>query len=448
MTQGTDRLPLPSEKLIRLDPTTGTLRERHYQIDVIAGPDTGRCAKIDGRLTVGSNRTGVQFRLKDSTVSRYHFELLPKPEGVLIRDLDSTNGTWLSGTRIREVIVEDEAVVNVGKSSLRISIQEENLGQPKATSSFGKVLGICPAMQSMFGLLARVAKSSSTVLLTGEPGTGKSLVAQSIHENSVRANRPFVTFHCASFLPEELDAELFGCVASPSQSAKAGAFLNATNGTLYLNKVDALPKNTQLRLLSALESGNIQQLGADKPQRIDVRIIASTQKDLAEEVAEGRFLQELLYQLAVVRVQIPPLRERLEDLPLLAQEFVRLMERGDFELPRGLMARFGVYDWPGNVQELRNLVERALAGADADPLPGQSAARKQTATRSTHDEEITGLPFKEAKERLVDAFMREYLIALYERCGGNISRMAREAGIARNYVHRLVTKYGLKAEQE
>jgi len=433
------------ETLLRYDRTTGTLRERRYQIAVIAGPDTGRLAHIDGRLTVGS-RPGVGLRLKDTTVSRHHFELLAKPEGVLIRDLDSTNGTWLAGTRIREVVVEDEAVVTIGKTSLRISVQEENLGPPKATSSFGKVLGTAPAMQSMFGLLERVAKASSTVLLTGEPGTGKSLVAQSIHENSVRANKPFVAFHCAGIPPEEIEAELFGRVESPTQSQKAGAFLNAASGTLHLHKIDTLPKSTQLRLLSVFESGNIQRLGADKPQRVDVRIIASTQKDLEAEVAEGRFSQELLYQLAVIRIQIPPLRERLEDIPLLAQEFVRLMGRGDFELPRGLMARFGAYDWPGNAQELRNLVERALAGADADPLPGQVATRKPA--RAPETEGISELPFKEAKERLVDSFTREYLISLYERCGGNISRMAREAGIARNYVHRLVTKYDLKMEQE
>ncbi|MCL2625457.1 MAG: sigma 54-interacting transcriptional regulator [Cystobacterineae bacterium] len=433
------------ETLLRYDRTTGTLRERHYQIAVIAGPDTGRLAHIDGRLTVGS-RPGVGFRLKDNTVSRHHFELLAKPEGVLIRDLDSTNGTWLAGARIREVVIEDEAVVTIGKTSLRISIQEENLGQPKAISSFGKVLGACPSMQSIFGLLERVSKASSTVLLAGEPGTGKSLVAQSIHENSARANKPFVVFRCAGTPMEDIDAELFGRVASPTQSEKTGAFLNASNGTLYLNAIDALPKNTQLRLLNVFENGNIQKLGADKSQRVDVRIIASTQKDLEAEVTAEKFSQELLLQLAVIRIQIPPLRERLEDIPLLAQEFVRLMGRGDFELPRGLMARFGAYDWPGNVQELRNLVERALAGADADPLPGQATTRKSP--RNLEAEIIAELPFKEAKERLVDSFTREYLMSLYERCEGNISRMAREAGIARNYVHRLVTKYGLKPAQE
>ncbi|MCL2179152.1 MAG: sigma 54-interacting transcriptional regulator [Proteobacteria bacterium] len=433
------------ETLLRYDRTTDTLRERRYQIAVIAGPDTGRLAYIEGRLTVGS-RPGVGLRLKDNTVSRHHFELLAKPEGILIRDLDSTNGTWLAGARIREVVIAEEAVVTIGKTSLRISIQEENLGQPKATSSFGKVLGSCPTMQSMFGLLERVSKASSTVLLAGEPGTGKSLVAQSIHENSARANKPFVAFHCSSTPMEDLDAELFGRVASPHQTEKTGALLNAAYGTLYLNEIDALPKNTQLRLLNFFENGNTQKLGADKTQRVDVRIIAATQKDLEAEVAAEKFSQELLLQLAVIRIQIPPLRERLEDIPLLAQEFVRLMGRGDFELPRGLMARFGTYDWPGNVQELRNLVERALAGADADPLPGQTTPRKSP--RNLETETIAELPFKEAKERLVDSFTREYLMSLYERCEGNISRMAREAGIARNYVHRLVTKYGLKPAQE
>jgi two-component system response regulator GlrR len=185
----------------------------------------------------------------------------------------------------------------------------------------------------------------------------------------------------------------------------------------------------------------VRRVGEDKHRRIDVRVIAATHRNLDEEIEAGRFRRDLYYRLAVVLVQVPPLRDRLDDIPLLTEHFVKNMGRGEFEIPRGLMARFAAYHWPGNVRELRNLVERALAGADVDPLPNETSSARSL----QGNEGITDLPFKEAKERLVESFTKEYLQALLDKCNGNISQMGREAGIARNYVHRLVTKYGLKA---
>ncbi len=191
-----------------------------------------------------------------------------------------------------------------------------------------------------------------------------------------------------------------------------------------------------------LEAQTVRRVGEDKQRRIDVRVVAATHRDLEAEVKAGRFRSDLYYRLAVVLVKVPALRDRLDDLPLLAAHFVQSMGRGEFEIPRSLMAKFAAYHWPGNVRELRNLVERALAGADVEPLtlePQTSGARGAQGA-----EGLTDLPFKEAKDKLVESFTRDYLAALLEKCGGNISQMARDAGIARNYVHRLVTKYGLK----
>lgn len=429
--------------LLRLDRTTGTLKERKYQVSIIGGPNTGTSRAIEGTMTVGSH-PDAGLNLTDTTVSRYHVELTARPDGIRVRDLESTNGTYLGGARISEVIVEDQATISVGKTSLKISTMEADLGKPEVQASFGPAIGAAPAMKQLFGMLERVAPSESTVLLLGETGTGKEVLARAIHEKSSRAGRPFVVVDCGSVAPTLIESELFGHVRGSFTGAIAdrnGAFLEADGGTIFLDELGELPLELQPKLLRVLEAGTIRRVGEDKHRRIDVRVVAATHRDLEAEVAANRFRRDLYYRLAVVLVTVPPLRDRLDDLPLLTQHFVKQMGRGDFEVPRALMARFAAYHWPGNVRELRNLVERSLAGADMGPLPHETSTSARTLTAT---EDITDLPFKEAKERLVESFTKEYLVTLLEKCNGNMSQMAREAGIARNYVHRLVAKYGLK----
>jgi transcriptional regulator with GAF, ATPase, and Fis domain len=319
---------------------------------------------------------------------------------------------------------------------------EADLGLPEAQASFGPAIGASRPMQHLFGLLDKVAPSDSTVLLLGETGTGKEVLAKAIHLRSKRANRPFVVVDCGAVAPTLIESELFGHVRGSFTGAVAdrnGAFLEADGGTIFLDEIGELPVELQPKLLRVLEAGTVRRVGEDRHRTANVRIIAATHRDLDEEVVNGRFRRDLYYRLAVVPVTVPPLRDRLDDIPLLTAHFVRGMGRGTFELPPTLLSRFAAYRWPGNVRELRNLVERALAGADVDPLPSESVTSRPLA------DHITDLPFKEAKERLVESFTKEYLVALLDKCGGNISQMAREAGIARNYVHRLVAKYGLKA---
>jgi two-component system, NtrC family, response regulator GlrR len=444
MHQLTEPLQSPGA-LLRLDPKTGTLKERKYKVAVVAGPDTGKSLSVEGSMKVGSH-PDAGLALSDTTVSRFHVELQARPEGVLVRDLESKNGTYLSGTRVQEVIVEDQAVITVGKTALKISMVEEDLGVPELQASFGAVIGAAPVMHQLFGILEKVAPTDSTVMLLGETGTGKEVLAEAIHQKSKRAGRPFVVVDCGAVAPTLIESELFGHVRGAFTGAvsdRNGAFLEADGGTIFLDELGELPLDLQPKLLRVLEGGTVRRVGEDKHRRVDVRVIAATHRDLEAEIEAGKFRRDLYYRLAVVLVQVPPLRDRLDDIPLLANHFVKGMGRGDFELPRGLMARFAAYHWPGNVRELRNLVERALAGADVDPLPNESSSARSLQS----NEGITDLPFKEAKERLVESFTKEYLVALLEKCNGNISQMAREAGIARNYVHRLVTKYGLKAHE-
>jgi transcriptional regulator with GAF, ATPase, and Fis domain len=441
--QATEPLQSPGA-LLRLDRTSGTLKERKYQVAIIGGPGTGTQRAIEGTITVGSH-PDAGLSLGDTTVSRYHVELTARPDGVMVRDLESTNGTYLGGARVTEVIVEDQATISVGKTTLKISVLDLDLGKPEAQSSFGPAIGASNAMKQLFGIMEKVSPSDSTVLLLGETGTGKEVLARAIHEKSKRQGRPFVVVDCGSVAPTLIESELFGHVRGSFTGAisdRNGAFLEADGGTIFLDEIGELPLELQPKLLRVLEAGTVRRVGEDKHRRVDVRVVAATHRDLEAEVAANRFRRDLYYRLAVVLVSVPPLRDRLDDLPLLTQHFVKSMGRGDFELPRSLMARFAAYHWPGNVRELRNLVERSLAGADVEPLPqeSQAAARALSST-----EDITDLPFKEAKERLVESFTKEYLVTLLEKCNGNISQMAREAGIARNYVHRLVAKYGLKA---
>jgi two-component system response regulator GlrR len=431
--------------LLRFDRTTGTLKERKYQVSVVAGPDTGLTKAIESKLVVGTH-PDCGLLLKDTTVSRYHVELLARPDGVVVRDLESTNGTYLGGTRITEVIVEDQAVIVVGKTQLKVGMLEADLGKPEEQASFGPAIGASHSMKQLFGILEKVSPTDSTVLVLGETGTGKEVLARAIHEKSKRAKAPFVVVDCGAVAPTLIESELFGHVRGAFTGAvldRNGAFLEADGGTIFLDEIGELPLELQPKLLRVLEAGTVRRVGEDKHRRVDVRIVAATHRDLEAEIAANRFRRDLYYRLAVVLVTVPPLRDRLDDLAMLARHFVNTMGRGDFELPRGLMARFSAYHWPGNVRELRNLVERALAGADVDPLPQESTSARALQSSS---ENITDLPFKEAKERLVESFTKEYLASLLEKCHGNISQAAREAGIARNYVHRLVQKYGLKAQ--
>ncbi|MFZ5467894.1 MAG: sigma 54-interacting transcriptional regulator [Myxococcota bacterium] len=433
---------VPSGELLRLDRDSGTLRAREYELTVVSGPDAGKSMTLSGVCLVGSH-PDAGLALTDPTVSRYHIELHARGDGVRVRDLDSTNGTFIGNARVHEVVVEEDTVVTVGKTGLRISVAEKDLGLPAEQSSFGSVMGAAPSMKQLFGILEKVSPTDSTIVLLGETGTGKEVLAESIHQKSKRADKPFVVVDCGSVAPTLIESELFGHVKGAftgAVSERYGAFLEADGGTVFLDEIGELPLELQPKLLRVLEGGTVKRVGEDKPRRVNVRVIAATHRDLEKMVEEGKFRRDLYFRLAVVLVNVPPLRDRLDDMPLLAKHFVRQLGREDFELPRGLLARFAAYHWPGNVRELRNVVERALAGAEVDPLPQESSSGV-----ALSNEHIADLPFKEAKERLVESFTKEYLVALLHKHNGNISQIARSAGIARNYVHRLVTKYGLKA---
>jgi two-component system response regulator GlrR len=436
-------LPSHDTALVRTDARTGGLLERSYSLAVLSGEDRGKALTLRGTHTVGTS-PDTDLPLTDPTVSRYHLELQARATGVRVRDLDSTNGTFLAGVRIREATIERDTTLLVGSTPVRIALEERSLGKPRSTgSAFGGALGECERMRGVFGVLERVSATDSTVLLCGETGTGKELLARGIHDASARATGPFVVVHCGAVVRDLVESELFGHAVGAFTGAvgsREGAFLSAHGGTLLLDEVGELPVDLQPKLLRALDTGAVKRLGADEYTPVDVRIVATTHRDLEAEIAAERFRGDLYYRLAVVTVQVPPLRERREDIPLLTSHFLAEAGRKGTQLPAELIGQLAAHDWPGNVRELQNAVERFLAGAAVE-LGAPAPPWKREVDRGKR------APYKQAKEDVVEAFTREYVTSLFQQCGRNLSEMARVAGIGRNHVRRLVRRYKLKADE-
>src|SRR5688572_26941203 len=252
----TPTAPISPTALLRLDQATGTLRERRYRVMVVAGEEAGKSVRLDGTLFVGSH-PDAGLRLSDATVSRYHLELQARGDGVLVKDLNSTNGTFIGGARIQEVVVEKEATFLAGKTVLHISLEEKDLGKPEYDkTSFGTVMGQSSAMRQLFGILDRVAASESTVVLLGETGTGKEVLAQALHQASSRKDKPFVVIDCGAVAPTLIESELFGHLKGAytgATSDRIGAFLKAEGGTIFLDEIGELPLDLQPKLLRVLE---------------------------------------------------------------------------------------------------------------------------------------------------------------------------------------------------
>jgi DNA-binding NtrC family response regulator len=411
-----------------------------YRVTVLNGPDAGKSLSLDGTVTIGSSPDAV-LCLSDSTVSRFHAELQPRADGVLLRDLQSRNGTFVAGARIEEVLLQRETSIEIGQTHVRVFVQERLPPVDECPTTFGDAIGKSPVMRRLFASLTRAAATRATVLLMGETGTGKEVLARAIHGASERAGGPFQVFDCGAVSPNLIEAELFGHAKGAFTGAtapRAGAFVAAHGGTLFLDEIGELPLDLQPKLLRALESGTVKRLGDDEPRQVDVRVVAATHRDLDAAVREGRFRADLYFRLAVVTARVPALRERPEDVIPLAERFVTSLGKPEVKLSPELVAQMIAHPWPGNVRELRNVVTRALAGDDslgpAVPAgPGGSAS-----------DGLTDLPFREAKDRILTSFTRAYLAELLQRCEGNVSEAARTAGMARSHLHELLLRHGIK----
>ncbi len=418
------------------------------ELRVVEGPDAGVRVRLDAeRLCVGT-AAGNGLVLTDPSVSRYHCELDRESRGLRLRDLESTNGTFLDGVRVVEVFPGPGARLRLGRTQILLEEQGSVRLPLSAKKQLGELKGESVAMRRIFELLEILAATDASVLLLGESGTGKELAARALHSEGPRRDGPFQVVDCSAIPPGLIESELFGHekgAFTGATDSRIGAFKAADGGTLFLDEIGELSLDLQPKLLRVLEAREVRAVGAARAVPVDVRLVSATNRDLRREVNHKGFRSDLYYRIATVTLELPPLRERMEDLPLLVDHFLaELRERYPAAPPLFVsperLAEMKRYRWPGNLRELRNHLERAVAltvdgAVDASVPAGPLADDPDVDLRQ---------PFGEAKAVLVARFERSYLSALLERTKGNVSRASREARIDRAHLIGLLRKHGIR----
>jgi DNA-binding NtrC family response regulator len=449
---------------------TETWRERAQPIrfdgiraTVLRGPQEGAVFESDKPIVRIGASPDNDIVISDSAVSRHHVELQREHRRYLIVDLGSKNGTYLESARITEGAIRGAARIEIGATTLLVQPRQD-VARPARyeRTRISGLVGISSQMKKVFDLIEKSAPTDLPVLILGETGTGKDETARAVHAKGRRASQPFHTLDSAGIPASLIESTLFGHEKGAFTGADkvyAGMFERAHGGTLFLDEIGELPLELQPKLLRVLERGEIERIRGNCTIKTDVRLIAATNRNLAEMVRLGLFRADLYHRLKVIEIQLPPLRDRLQDLPLLIRDFFErfrreLEEHGspargvDPSALEALMSR----PYPGNVRELINTLRRAaLFAAEGQITCADLGADEPTpvrygpiATAGDEGDELIG--FKEAKARIVDGFERRYLQSLLIKHDHNLSRAARSAGIARRHLFRLVRKYGLVAD--
>jgi transcriptional regulator with GAF, ATPase, and Fis domain len=457
--------PVPSEIATRAQPPPGAQSDELLLV-VVSGSARGKRVKLGERLTVGKAADN-DLVLPDDTVSRHHCELERTPLGIIVRDLGSTNHTRVGRTAVREAVIESGSTIVVGSVELLLR-GEPNRTQvlPSEATSFGEALGTSLSMRQIFGVLERIAPTDASVLLEGETGTGKDVLARSIHQISTRKDQPFVVVDCGAVSYNLIESELFGHergAFTGAVAARQGAFEIAGHGTVFLDEVGELPLDVQPKLLRVLESGEFRRVGGNKPLHAEARIVAATKRNLKEEVERGKFREDLYFRLSVVPITVPPLRTRREDVPALVEQFLELARKRDptasaISLTRETVSALAAHDWPGNVRELRNVLDRAIyiaaAGGEREirlvdlPVsPGSIGSSQPSAGSAGYPAFDAEKSYREIRSDFESEFERRYVAWLLDRHGGNISAAAREAKMDRKHLYDLARKRGLRGDR-
>jgi DNA-binding NtrC family response regulator len=412
------------------------------RVEVVDGPDRGVQATSAETLAVGTAKDNALV-LGDFTVSRYHLEASAHSGGILINDLGSTNGTYVSSVRIERAIVPPGTLVTCGGSTIRFDdAVRRTVQMGDETTNYAGMIAKSPQMLRLFSDIARIAATTTSVLIVGESGTGKERVAEALHTASGRAAEPLVTIDCGALASTLLASELFGHergAFTGADRSHVGAFERAGSGTVFLDEIGEMPAADQVSLLGVLERRRFRRVGGAGDLDVNARVIAATNRDLRAEVNNGRFRHDLYHRLAVVVLRLPPLRERREDILPLVEHFAReLGAIGPLEATFGAetLARWQRHPWPGNVRELRNAVEAALVvgpGAYTEPM-----------LANPQDPRNALLPYKDARAAVVGQFEREYLTRLLDETKGNVSAAARTAKMDRSHLIDLLHRHGLK----
>ena len=422
------------------------VRYEKIRLHVTHGPDAGLAVDVAGQSVRVGTAPENHLVLHDDTVSRFHCELEPVDGGLRVRDVGSTNGVFAAGVRVYDGLVPFGTVISLGDTALATSPLGETVEREQTMrDGFGDLIGGAPHMRELFADLERIAATDVTLLVEGETGTGKDLVAESVHRASERSSGPFVVFDCGAVAQSVAESELFGHERGAFTGATqthVGVFEQADGGTLFLDEVGELPRELQPKLLRALEKRQIRRVGGTRVIPFDARIIAATNRNLRAEVASGEFREDLYFRLAAAHVTVPPLRDRMVDLPLLVEHFLALESppRASSDVPRDVWDMFRAYRWPGNVRELRNAVQRLRVTPDRPLRDWSGRDAPKPAPAAAPPPQL--LPLRVARREANDAFEREYLATALAATDGNVIRAAAIAEVSRQMIQKLQKKHG------
>jgi two-component system, NtrC family, response regulator len=420
---------------------TKSVAIRGGRIEVV-GQDTRLQVGIE-RLTIGRARS-CALVLEDKTVSTVHAEVQATPKGVRLVDLSSRNGTFIGNLAVTDMHLTAPCDFRCGAQRLRFVPETPQQIVLDPDHRFGDLIGTTPEMLHLFATLRRLAPSSVSIVIRGETGTGKERVAKAIHDASPRRSKPFLAINCAAMAEQLLESELFGHVRGAftgAETDRKGLFVEAHGGTLFFDEVAEMSLAMQVKLLRALDNREVRPVGSDQPRKVDVRSLFASHTDLSRALNQGRFREDLYFRFVKTTVELPPLRNRLDDLGLLIQDILKDLGHPDAPVDDASLEMLRTRDWPGNVRELRNLVEVALVGWTDGPLvfgPAVPAGRLK--------EPVDGGAgsYEAAKQD----FERRYYTALYAACRGSLKKMAKASGRQRPTVRAAVRAYGLVAEDD
>jgi DNA-binding NtrC family response regulator len=419
----------------------GTIRVRSKE----GGPPAALHELGPVALIVGRDPS-CDLVVDDRKVSAVHLELVANERGVRVRDLGSRNGTYVGGTRLGDGHLTETATIAIGDTKLDFQPRRPERHHVPNVAELGPMVGVSAKMREIFAQCRQAAPTDLSVLILGETGCGKELVANAIHQASDRAKKPFVVVDCGAIPPGLAESALFGHERGAFRTAVAARtspFVEADGGTIFLDELGELPLDVQPKLLRALAEKKVKAVGSNTWKNVNVRVIAATRRDITREVNAGTFRSDLFFRIAQLRMELPPLRDRVEDIPALVRRMTEDLGTPDAydRITNDSIERLMRHDWPGNVRELRNLLQVALAFAKEGPI--DLAAHLSPLLAATDSPAIRGRTYQDAKRELLHRFERDYFTTLFAECGGNVSEIGRRAAMERAHVRGYLRRHGL-----
>jgi DNA-binding NtrC family response regulator len=423
----------------------GLLRIEDGEGGVVIGPEP----------TIVGRDPACQLVVNETGISAMHAELVATARGVRLRDLGSKNGTWVGDLRISEAFLTGTTTFSIGRTEMRFeAARVEKIDLPDI-EQLGPLYGTSALMRDLFRRLQKGAPTELTILVQGETGTGKELVAQAVHDASPRKKGPFVVVDCGAIAPTLAEATLFGHergAFTGASSARESPFVLANGGTIFLDELGELPLDVQPKLLRALAERRVKPVGSNTYKPFDARVIAATRRDLEASVNAGTFRSDLYFRLAQLRAFVPPLRQRLEDVPGLIKHILEQHgAKGAWRrVSRSTLDRLLRYDWPGNVRELRNAVAVSLALAEpGEPLDIAAAVGLKAAKPKGKVVEASAIrAYHDAKRDALNQFELAYFKQLHDATNGNVAEISRRTGLQRTHVRKYLRLHGLREPRQ